>query len=334
MSNVYVGGLEIRNAVSKDGDDIVGTLTFPTDDFTISTPPIVFRFPNLSDDESSKGGIIEWGAVMDGASHAYGISTYAYQQDSNATFTAPSGYKKWAWVTTHFDSPASTEEDIHQHFNIETVKADWTTAITRFQISFGEDVTLTSFPNTHVKVYNDLNFQIGTDAAGAYLKHDTSAARIIVSGSTPWNFTESKVKIGTAGSPASRLHVEESTDAVCLTIKNTLASANGAAMLLMQNGTAGATAIQTGLTGEGVNRYSMNTSGRMDWGSGSATRDTNLYRTAADKLKTDDMFIATIGIGVGNSASGSSLGTVVRKMEVFDATGSSLGFVPIYNSIT
>lgn len=40
------------------------------------------------------------------------------------------------------------------------------------------------------------------------------------------------------------------------------------------------------------------------------------------------------GIGVGNSASATTLGTVTKKIEVFDAAGASLGFVPIYDAIT
>jgi hypothetical protein len=43
---------------------------------------------------------------------------------------------------------------------------------------------------------------------------------------------------------------------------------------------------------------------------------------------------ATGGIGVGNAVAASSPGSVVKKMEVFDANGNSLGFVPIYSSIT
>jgi hypothetical protein len=43
---------------------------------------------------------------------------------------------------------------------------------------------------------------------------------------------------------------------------------------------------------------------------------------------------STGSLRVGNSASGSSLGSVVKKIEVFDAAGSSLGFVPVYNSIS
>lgn len=40
------------------------------------------------------------------------------------------------------------------------------------------------------------------------------------------------------------------------------------------------------------------------------------------------------GIGVGNSAVATTPGTVTRKIEVFDASGASLGFVPVYDAIT
>ena len=44
--------------------------------------------------------------------------------------------------------------------------------------------------------------------------------------------------------------------------------------------------------------------------------------------------VAWAGLGVGNSAAATTPGSVVRKMEVFSETGASLGFVPIYSSIT
>lgn len=65
-----------------------------------------------------------------------------------------------------------------------------------------------------------------------------------------------------------------------------------------------------------------------------SSADTNLYRSAANTLKTDDKLITTIGLGVGNSAAATTPGTVTRKMEVFDASGTSLGFVAIYDAIT
>jgi hypothetical protein len=70
------------------------------------------------------------------------------------------------------------------------------------------------------------------------------------------------------------------------------------------------------------------------WTVGGTAPDTNLYRGAANLLKTDDKFAAVAGLGVGNSAAATTLGSVTKKIEVFDASGVSLGFVPVYNSIT
>ena len=56
--------------------------------------------------------------------------------------------------------------------------------------------------------------------------------------------------------------------------------------------------------------------------------------TAAGSLKATGKIIAVGGLGVGNSATASTPGTVVRKMEVFSSTGASLGWVPIYNAIS
>jgi hypothetical protein len=50
-------------------------------------------------------------------------------------------------------------------------------------------------------------------------------------------------------------------------------------------------------------------------------------------VQTGEKLIADGGLGVGNSLSASSLGNVVKKIEVFDENGNSLGFVPVYDSI-
>lgn len=45
-------------------------------------------------------------------------------------------------------------------------------------------------------------------------------------------------------------------------------------------------------------------------------------------------FLSPFGFGTGNSAAATTLGTVTRKMEIFDAAGVSIGFIPIYGTIT
>ena len=47
-----------------------------------------------------------------------------------------------------------------------------------------------------------------------------------------------------------------------------------------------------------------------------------------------DKALFSAGIGVGNSAAATTPGSVVRKIEIFNASGTSLGFIPVYDTIT
>jgi hypothetical protein len=91
---------------------------------------------------------------------------------------------------------------------------------------------------------------------------------------------------------------------------------------------------QASVWGDTQPRFRYRSTGLMEWGQGNAVPDTNLFRSAANTLKTDDKLIAALGLGVGNSVAASVPGTLTRKLEVFDASGVSLGFIAIYESIS
>ena len=81
-----------------------------------------------------------------------------------------------------------------------------------------------------------------------------------------------------------------------------------------------------------VARMSMMVDGTIEWGPGDVARDCVLSRRTADILNTPDrMEVGTLG--VGNSEAAATPGTCVKKIEVFDAAGSSLGFLAVYGSI-
>lgn len=134
--NTTVGTTTFSGEINMDGG-----VEFDATKFSISSLPIYFRYPDMTDAESAKGGFMEWGGVMQAGDYYYGSTTNEYTNDPGNTFTIPTTrYNKWAWIGAHYDSPASTGEPIHQHLNLETVKADWETVITRLGISFGEDI--------------------------------------------------------------------------------------------------------------------------------------------------------------------------------------------------
>ncbi|MGA5116856.1 hypothetical protein [Streptomyces pseudogriseolus] len=142
------------------------------------------------------------------------------------------------------------------------------------------------------------------------------------------------VTIGAAPPGAlARLHVAPPTNKHGVIVKPAASQGSNAAYAA-QLTAATDRLLDVRVTGDALARLTQYTDGKIEWGDGTNSRDTNLYRSGANVLKTDDKLIAALGIGVGNSASATTLGTVTRKMEVFDASGASLGFVPIYNAIT
>jgi hypothetical protein len=82
--------------------------------------------------------------------------------------------------------------------------------------------------------------------------------------------------------------------------------ANGQAVLAVTADSASA-AYQARVSSDTINRFRIGTDGRIEWGSGTAARDVNLYRSAADTLRTDDslrvdgnVYLSTASLGGGS----------------------------------
>ncbi len=106
---------------------------------------------------------------------------------------------------------------------------------------------------------------------------------------------DGRVGIGTV-TPGSLLHVTTPTAGEpAMQLENTNLTPT-APLVIGLAGASSGTVLQTGVIGETTRRFSQNMSGRMEWGSGAAARDTVLYRSAADVLRTDDRFEATLGV--------------------------------------
>jgi len=61
---------------------------------------------------------------------------------------------------------------------------------------------------------------------------------------------------------------------------------------IKQLASAGSDALTVFLNGEVYGRVKLEAGGRLSWSDGTGTYDTNLYRSAADTLTTDDIFKA------------------------------------------
>lgn len=74
------------------------------------------------------------------------------------------------------------------------------------------------------------------------------------------------------------------------------------AITIAELGAASSQAFAANVDGDTQNRVAIDAGGKITWGSGSAAGDTNLYRSAADVLKTDDVFQAASGVVTLTSA--------------------------------
>lgn len=105
----------------------------------------------------------------------------------------------------------------------------------------------------------------------------------------------------------------------------------GGAISLTGNYNAGATeAAFAAIKGYKENATDGEYGGHLDL----YTRANGASLALAARLTSAKALLVQGALGVGNSASATTLGTVTKKIEVFDAAGASLGFVPIYDAIT
>jgi hypothetical protein len=86
--------------------------------------------------------------------------------------------------------------------------------------------------------------------------------------------------------------------------------------LLGQGSTANHMAFTARVTGDTYDRYRVTAGGEIVWGSGAATPDVNLYRSAANVLKTDDsLIVGVVAEHADNAAAvaaGLAVGTLYR----------------------
>ena len=78
-------------------------------------------------------------------------------------------------------------------------------------------------------------------------------------------------------------------------------------------------ALGTKVAADSQFRLAVDAGGKLVWGSGSATGDTNLYRSAANTLKTDDTFVASGGV-VTLTSSGAPTATLDDGALAVDTT--------------
>lgn len=140
------------------------------------------------------------------------------------------------------------------------------------------------------------------------------------------------VRVGSSGTPAAQLHVVAASGNKALIVE--AASSQNAVEVYGNGHRVSSTdyvrvAISNALTGLTIACEGAGTTGTTN-----ANQDVTLTPRGSGAVKTAAKVLATAGLGVGNSAAATTLGSVTKKIQVFDAAGASLGYLPVYDAIT
>lgn len=205
----------------------------------------------------------------------------------NAVF-AGTGAASTNWFT---NVPGSVLMDNNQRFNFRT-RVDFAGQIatqpsTTSAIALSTNVAGTqTFDN--VRILGDGTIQIGAGSTNRDLQLTRSAAGTLAQ-TNPLAGAAAHTITGANGAGQA------------LVVTNTTASPTQANIL----GVAAASGdIELGIavTGDTQNRFTVDSTGIIRWGPGNAAVDTNLYRTAANLLRTDDNFAIALNAVVGGTA--------------------------------
>lgn len=125
---------------------------------------------------------------------------------------------------------------------------------------------------------------------------------------TPFQVTRSTglVTIGGTSGTAGGLQVSRNTGSA-VGITNTGAAGTGVTTTVADTAS---TFSRGQVAGESAARHAITATGQIEWGTGSATRDTNLYRSSADVLKTDDTFHVSVNLRINTTSMGGGVGVI------------------------
>jgi len=125
------------------------------------------------------------------------------------------------------------------------------------------------------------------------------------------------------GSPFNGMFIRETDTGKLLVCTNTVGpvwtqvcivgQASWPESLLIVRAAASDTAFHAYVTGDTQSRFLVQADGKVLWGTGAATGDTNLYRSAADTLKTDDSLSVGVNLIVAGTATVTGDSTINGK---------------------
>lgn len=121
------------------------------------------------------------------------------------------------------------------------------------------------------------------------LETDTGYRTLVHNGTSPASGGWIEIP-NSAATYSGQILASRSVDSNTLRLANTFAGGNSTPTITTEHATSTGASYGTRQAGDGFDRFRIRADGRIDIGSGSAARDTNLYRNGVGLLRTDGAF--------------------------------------------
>lgn len=279
-------------------------------------------------------------------------------------YTNPSSPRTVAWIGAHYKHNGEGGPEVHKHISIETDKADGTVVtrfeipfgadrvLCQFQNSDAQvnsgymAVTNAAGNNREFQIRTSTEGEAGatvftkrwairgdnTAESGSNVGTDLRISALDDSGNfiADAAFFERKrarVAFGTTdvAEMTGKVTIYSGSDEVLLRLKNAHSGATNSAMIAANGDNVADRVLQATVASDTVSRFNLEVTGKMEWGAGgSSARDTNLYRSAADTLKTDDSLIVGAALSHLGTTAGFYSTTPVAQQVLATGAGATV----------
>lgn len=183
-----------------------------------------------------------------------------------------------------------------------------TSRVSLYKPAGGENVNVTTDLNNNLdKIDTNLNFRVAANATAR------NAISPFWAGLNVRDTDTGKLWVSNGSAPISASWSE-----IVITNNQTVGELLLGNLTRTYRASATDSAWESRVTGDANARFFFRSDGQMAWGPGSASWDTNLYRSAANTLKTDDAFVA-----VGDITASSGKINLGSAGSISNATSSS-----------
>lgn len=159
-----------------------------------------------------------------------------------------------------------------------------------------------------------ISVRAGTVSSGTLTAADSyDRFNILTGGTVNWGSGGTVTDVSLYRSGTSVLKLSGTLDSNAIILSGGKIDQTGA-------GSASAMFLESSVSGDGQNRFSVTTGGSVNWGNGGSIPDVNLYRSGVGTLATDSVFAANEITSTSGSA-----GTVTFSSNV-KFTGTKFGF--------